>query len=256
MYTLEQLKGRVIWNFREPRSGSTWFKLNFPEYISRKELSLNFPKANKPNNPEDSNFLGRVQRSRKMLEDANKTGKNLSHMELIDNYFKNRKQESEDELLVITTHQFCALNYISNYSNPIIIRNSRKNITEQFLSEILVKCLKQSQVITQDDIAKYANINPIVIDEQEVIDWINIKKYQDKIWNDVSTSYENETVYYEDLLECWESKIFPVKLSMNIDSSYYPKTNSKNRTTYKIPIDKKEIVVNYEQIDSIIKNSF
>jgi hypothetical protein len=67
-------------------------------------------------------------------------------------------------------------------------------------------------------------------------------------WDKYSNQYRNETVYYEDLVNGHNFKYLPIpKIGMNIDDDNILK---------KIPYDKREIVLNYDQIEKIFLDNF
>ena len=218
MYTLDQLENRIIWIFREPRSGSTWFRLALKQAIKRNLNS--FPVTTAP-----------------IIE------KKLFYMDRI--------QQHEDKRMLLDTHDFCALESMCNYENPILIRNVRKNKTEQFISGIIANItniwnIGPKMKLDTDILPK---IEPRSIPFNEITQFVARKKEIENLWDTYASQYENETVYYEDLLENWESTIFPIKLSMK-------ETADLKDFTKKISYDKKEIIINYDEIDSILKNEF
>ena len=87
----------IIWVFREHRSGSTWFIKKIAYLLKRPD-----------------NFL-----------------------EMPEKLFLARKQTNQDSKEILNTHNFVALKSLKNYTNPIVIRVSRKNKTEQFISEYI-----------------------------------------------------------------------------------------------------------------------
>lgn len=230
MYTLEQIKNRIVWVICMPRSGSNWFKWNLCVYLKRYNHGFHDGTISDMSN----------------------------HVE----FFKNRKQESEDYNRILNTHLIRALESINNYTNPIIIRTQRKNLTEQFLSLYITRITGMYNVSTIDEFNKKWSINqPLTIPIDEVYSYIENLEYEYKIWDTYSSQYENETVYYEDLLSGWESKIIPIKLNMTHNDSNkqtYSYSNKLCRMTLpiKIPYNKKEIISNYDQIEKIFEERF
>ena len=211
MYTLDQLSNRIIWNFKERRSGSTWFIAALCQSINKTSQT----------------FYSHVWNDSYTKE-----------------FYKNRKQSHDDHKTILNGHDFCALEYINNYTNPILIRNSRKNITEQFVSNYITRLTKIHN-IKGSEIDNFPKFDPVTIHLDDVNFFIARKKEIEKLWDTYASQYENETVYYEDLLEGWESTIFPVKLKM---------TDKDNELTKKLPYNKTELIINYNEIDSILKD--
>ena len=209
MYTLEQLNGRIIWLFRQPRSGSTWFQYALKNRIGRKILFMN----------REYNIDGRVQ-------------------------------QPEDTELLLSTHNFNALERIHEFTNPIIFCIDRKNHTEQFISNHIASHTKIFNVNSNNEVINFPFIKPFTIPLRYVRLWSEYKKYRDSLWNKYALNYENEVVYYEDLLKGWNSKL--------ISSLYFSMgdTTYTDSTPRKLPYDKKDIILNYNTIDTMIKNEF
>lgn len=208
MYTLDQLKNKVIWVFREPRSGSSWFI---------KSLS------------------DQLQRPLYMFHKAS-----------------NIEQQPRVESSILNTHDFEMLESMGNYNNPIIFRNIRKNKTEQFLSRHISIVLhfdfaKNFNITSHEECNNLPKLTPRVIAQPEILGYIKQQKQIESLWSDYATRYENEAVFYEDLIDKWESKLSTLTFSMN-------KQISNN--TMKMPYNKKEVIVNYDEVDSILKNEF
>lgn len=220
MYKLDQVDDRIIWLFREPRSGSDWLTRSLSNALKRQVYFINKNTVPYPKNVTSSKRTEQI-------------------------YFENRKQELNDHTLLLNTHCFNALESLDNYANPIVIRSSRRNRTEQFISQYLAWQTSNFNVFSQDAIAALPKFEPFTIPEDDLYHFIKIKKSTNNLWKDYASKYENEIVYYEDLLLGWESKIFNLKLRMTNDSDdYFPK---------KLPYNKKEFIINYDQIDGIIK---
>ena len=257
MYTLDELNNRIIWLFRQPRSGSTWFKLSLIYELNR--MPVNFV-MQQPKPKFKSTYNQWVVIEPKRKDD-------------IQTFFENRMQQPDDNKFILDTHLFDGLHGLKNYTNPIVIRVARKNVTEQFISHIvasrsLVWNIQPDRVNPPPDVTmeKYKSLSNISIDTQEVLHWITTRKHQDDLWESYSGSYESETVYYEDLLDNWQSNILPIQVSMGNNTSYLtqksnvdPNINKMLRerpSTIKLPYDKREIIMNYDEVDSIIKNEF
>lgn len=244
MYTHKELTNRVIWLFREPRSGSTWFRYKLLKVLNREYRPLSFP----------SNYPERVK---ELLKNY---GKQNDQFTTVTQFFKNRNQELDDINCILDTHHFSALLSINNYTNPILIRIARKNRTEQFISGYLRKINNILPVFTDEDLNNFPKLEHINIPEDLAYKWVDKIKNDESLWNAHALPYENETVYYENLLEGWNSKILPISMNMNMNvDEPNDGTNKLNlhkipKETLKLPYNKKQLVKNYEQIDKIISD--
>lgn len=211
------LSKEIIWIFTEPRSGSTWF--------SRK-LSLIL---NRRLHPRDQGFESKNNKE-------------------IGDFFLSRQQLETDKEVIFDTHFFSGLKGLKNYSNPIVLRVTRKNKVEQFLSRVIATKYNHNRVwnvITEQERNNLPIIEKTVVSINEVREYIRLTKRNESLWNEYSSIYRNETIYYEDLLENFNSKILPVSnLSMKIEEEGLP---------LKMPYNKKDIFINYDQIAKLIK---
>ena len=103
---------------------------------------------------------------------------------------------------------------------------------------------------SNNEVINFPFIKPFTIPLRYVRLWSEYKKYRDSLWNKYALNYENEVVYYEDLLKGWNSKL--------ISSLYFSMgdTTYTDSTPRKLPYDKKDIILNYNTIDTMIKNEF
>lgn len=160
-------------------------------------------------------------------------------------YFLNRIQQDTDYNQILSTHHFKALESLKNYNNPIIIRTLRKNKLEQFLSQYLglyteLKHYKSFEGKIQ--------MEPIVVPKGKALTFIQQNKENELLWNKYSNYYNSETVYYENLLQGHDFKYLPIpKIGMNLDTEV---------ATKKIPYNKKEIVLNYSQLETLFLDHF
>lgn len=115
MYTLEQLKGRIIWVFREERSGSNWFIRTIINKLSRTSTFFEYTQLKLSM---DDIYYYNIPES-------------------IAYYINNRSQCETDAETILNTHEFICLQGLHNYQNPIVIRTSRRNRTEQLASEFI-----------------------------------------------------------------------------------------------------------------------
>lgn len=204
---------QIIWLLREPRSGSTWFSRKLGVFLNRP----------------DKWFDNRDQQE-------------------MENFFVSRKQQDTDCNIVFDTHYFCALKGLKNYTDPIVLRVTRKNKVEQFLSKVIATKYNHNQVfniLSEEERNNLPKIEKTVVPMSEVREFIRKSKQNDSLWKEYSPQYRSETIYYEDLLNGFSSKIFPItNWSMQIEEEGMP---------LKLPYNKKDIFVNYEQVRSLIK---
>jgi hypothetical protein len=129
-----------------------------------------------------------------------------------------------------------------------VLRVTRKNKVEQFLSRVIATKYNHNRVwnvITEQERNNLPIIQKTVVSINEVREYIRLTKRNESLWNEYSSIYRNETIYYEDLLENFNSKILPVSnLSMKIEEEGLP---------LKMPYNKKDIFINYDQIAKLIK---
>lgn len=243
MYTLQQLYNRIIWNFRDPRSGSTWFLYNLSVKLIR-----------------TSHFFDSINHNIFGIHDKNYYNDDFSKRKQgISDFFSNRKQESSDIYKVLNTHEYTALESISNYQNPILLRNIRRNKTEQFASLIVANLTHKYNVHSIENRNSLPKVEPITIDQNRIYSFINRVKDADRLWQIYSNQYESESVYYEDLFLGWESKIIPIKMKIentehiNEDAKNNPLTHIPGKPI-KLPYNYQEIITNYDEIDMMLKN--
>ena len=159
---------RIVWLFREPRSGSTWFSL----YLAY-----------------------RLGRRWHMVDD-----KTLYEQESPEFF-----QKPKDEHLVLSTHSFELLSSMKNYNNPILIRCYRKNVFEQFLSTIVMEHTNFFNISNVVDREKFESLiqelekNQLHVKKSRIEDYIMIKKNWNECWNTQAAGHEHYDVCYEDL---------------------------------------------------------
>lgn len=225
-YNLDELSNRIIWVFTQPRSGTAWFLLSLYKQLGRKRRTITVNKENQLKNNPQPTMSPRINTE-----------------------FDSIKQEYDDTDYILDTHNFFALRSImNNYHNPIVIQTARKNKTEQFLSAYIARLVNQYHAYSQEEYMNYPHLENIIVDKADIDLWIEVAKRRDFFWDKFASNYESEIVYYEDLLQGWQSKILPVTLSMN-------DTDPEIRVL-KSPYNKKEVILNYDEVDSIIKQAF
>lgn len=198
-------KNRDIWMFREPRSGST----GLTQFLSRK-----------------------LNRIFCFVEFATPTIVN-------DKIYWNNQPSTE---CLLNTHEFSYLNDLSKYSDPVILRCTRKNRFEQFLSEVAIFKMNSSfRNIEKDgstDIEPFLQFTKtkITISPNQVNNFIVKKQKENLLWEKTASLYESHTLYYEDLTGIVD--IPPLNL-------YNIKIESQ---TERLPDYKKNVFTNYEQV--------
>lgn len=208
-------ENRIIWVFREPRSGSTWYTTKLCKELNRQFYFF------------DANF-------------------NIDYLER-ESYFLNRKQDKEDIKKILNTHHFFGLKALKNYRDPIIIRVTRKNKTEQFLSEYLASysATRFLNITDVKDMEKLPKIKNVVVPYSNVDKFIEMSSRNEELWKKYATEYEHETMYYEELLEGTNSNIFSLQFDMK---------DNEEGLTLKLPYKKEEIFLNYDKINNRIKD--
>lgn len=250
MYTLQQLYGRIIWNIRDPRSGSTWFLYN----LTAKLIRVSY-------------FFDILNPDLFSTKDVYTLPDSIEKKNAINNFFRNRKQDDRDAYKILNTHEYSALESMGNYKDPIIFRNARKNKTEQFASLVIANYTQTYNVHSKDRRSNLPKEISVTVPEGEIVCFIDRVKEAERLWQTYATQYENETVYYEDLQKGWESNIVPVKMLMEGDEDTFNKSNLKPSfhirgipgnppMPLKLPYNYQQIITNYDKIDMVLKNEF
>jgi hypothetical protein len=216
---------RIVWVFREQRSGSTWFTTRLANHLSREshffDIETNFTKI-------------RFNEQEKFRE----------------KFFTNRVQQKEDINKILNTHDFLACKGLQNYENPIVFRVSRKNKIEQFFSLYLANLSYSNNygmnIWSTKELENCPKYDNIIVSKKDIDFFIKVQKKNDFLWKSFANMYDTEIVYYEDLLETYTSKVIP-------DVSFSLKNNYANETlTVKLPYNKKEIFLNYDFVEKYI----
>lgn len=208
---------RIIWVLRELRCGGTWFVDKLSHTYYKKPYMFELVPEYKILSYEERRL-----------------------------YYMNRKESNDDYTRVLNTHDFCAVDGLKNYSNPIVFRVLRRNKTEQFLSLYLGKLGKMHyHVYDNKHIRQLPKYDPMIIPKKGIDQFLRESYDNERLWNSISNLYETETLYYEDLLDTFTSKILPdVKWSMNEPTN--------DRLPLKMPYDKRKIFLNYDDIEKAI----
>ena len=209
---------RIIWVLREYRSGSTWFTMKLCKLLNKEFYFFD--------NKLKTNFQDR------------------------EKFFVSRKQEKDDYMRILNTHHYFALKSFNNYNNPIVFNVTRKNRTEQFLSFYFA--FKYSSNIpnkvavnlSKDKLDLFPKYEKHVVPEIDALEFCKTVKSNSKLWYNNCNNFEHETIYYEDLLDGYNSKLLRTNLCME--------TEMDNDLPVKLPYNKQEVVLNYSKIENII----
>lgn len=224
MLSIDEVNKRTIWVFKEPRTGSNWFLGNLRACFYRKDFGLNLRELY-----QFENYL-----SGRKFPDRDDN---------IVRYFKNRYQQENDNTLIFNTHYFHALESLDNYVDPIVIRTARRNITEKILSDYIARRITSVfNVNTEHQFQNFPKVEPFYAPIEFIKQLLGVTRTFDQYWLEWSRKYTNEVVYYEDLFQGWESKVMPIKWH-----------TTQNIITLKLPYDKREIVLNYDEVDAVCK---
>ena len=161
--------------------------------------------------------------------------------------------ESKEELVYDTivmnnTHNFDLLYQVKAEHNPILLRCTRKNRLEQFLSARTLALTRTHMDLfnIQDDTKaedldkfnKFIKENTETVSEIDVFKFAERKKNEGLVWKQVSSKFDNHTFYYEDLTDPID---IPILGLYNIDINL-------NNHTRKLPDYKKDFYTNYDEV--------
>ena len=213
------MNDKIIWVFREKRSGSSWFTVKLSNHLKRQFWFFDDILSKK-----HMDFDQRLE------------------------YFLQRKQEQEDTQKILNTHHLFALKSIQNYKDPILVRVTRKDKAEHFCSEWISQHIvgRFYNVHNEEESNKYPKIKPIEIPYKHIFEYIdNVKKHED-YWNTYASGHVHETVTYEQLLDSYSSDILPItNWSMQVH---------EEGLSIKLPYDKREVITNYDVVKNIIND--
>lgn len=152
-----------------------------------------------------------------------------------------------------TTHQFDLLPEVISRFDPIMIRISRKDKVEQFLSKFAMmyytskipdtKFISYQADTNSSEVYSFIALveqDTVDVEESNVIHFANECLENDRLWNKHSPSTVNQTIYYEDLSGLID---LPV-LGLNQVSLF---TNNPVEVK-KLPEYKKQLFSNYDQV--------
>lgn len=215
----------TIWIIREPRSGSTCFTEHVATRLGFNHCFL------------DSMVTGALAQRYPELG-FNPT----AAISKINKFSQNNT--------VFSTHFFNMLQIIDRFEDPIVIRCTRRNTLEQFLSYCLIKSTNY----------KFTSINPterktnqeqfdklldshLLIPKKDVTEYMLAKSRDEAIWNEFAPKFKNFTVYYEDLCENGVDIPLLNMYNCKIDENGY---------TQKLPDYKTKVFLNYDMIQKWI----
>ena len=213
-------ENRIIWFFKEPRSGSTW---------------LSGALSDKLNRPDKH-----IDKKVKTHNDYNESFNSLT---------KNADLKNTD--WIYCTHFFEFLENMTYYENPILVRCNRKSIIDKVLST-QIQNLSRGKFIHRysDPIEDTLALNifnhlmktPINVHKQDVITTINSIMNRDQLWKTYSTNFENYTIVYEDCEKGVHLPIYEGTIKFGDYTDYVIKT----------PDYKRELFINYDEVASWI----
>lgn len=206
----------IIWIFREQRSGSTALTGLISERLNRTDRFVQYS------------------------EDNIESVKNISN----------------PEDYIFSTHDYNFIEIMDSYDQPItLIRCARKDRVERCISYLIAKykTLMKHQskfdpwnLLRSENPSEYRNflagIEPTVFTKKEIYNYLDCCIERDRYWNLYASSYQNYTVFYEDL--CTEVGVDVPALGLTSLSII----NGDARTV-KQPADyKRQICLNYDMV--------
>ena len=214
---MNELTDRPVWIFREHRSGSTWLAKTIADILGREHIFF------------DTGEFTRL------------TGEGQIQ------YFIDRQVEPEDNNRVFSTHTFKALESLGKYNNPLVIRCTRRDVTEQFLS--YWTCQATGFAFKHNHVDPMLNVGKKVfekfqqerfmLNKQDLYRYIMLKQRYVYNWNEYAKNHQTYTVYYEDLFDGVKIEGIDALLKFDIQNDYMSK----------LPDYKQDVFVNYEQIN-------
>lgn len=163
-----------------------------------------------------------------------------------------------DPQALYNTHSFDILGNLKVSDNPLILRCTRKDKTEQVLSsyiarvgEVLYK-KQMLQIFTgatnTEELLEFSELYSrtfapsIGAIDKELRD---IKKW-DNIWNEFTSRFDNQTFYYEDITDTFDIP----NLGM------YNISVTRDNYTKKLPYNKRDIITNYDAVKEYISKNY
>ena len=146
---------------------------------------------------------------------------------------------------IVTTHNFGLLENLHKYANPVILRCSRKNKLEQFISDFISDS-EQNYNLYKDgstNLDWLINAKPRKITRQHFEIWENRMLNMNYMWQQHSNQFKNYTIYYEDMFK-------PIDILGFNNCKILEES-----TTLKLPEYKTKIILNYEEVCDWFNNS-
>lgn len=208
---------RVVWLFKEQRSGSSWLCNHI----------CNVTKLNYVFVEGEYQQLGRHERIKTILS---------------------RERQDSDIGSLLHTHLFEGLLTLKKYDNPLVIRCSRRNRFEQFLSWYTVKSSNwkffhlmknESTNVGEREVFSDLLKSKIVVPKSEYIEFMDrVVHTSDRYW-ELAKNYDNQTIFYEDMLVGGFDIPMLDMHDIHMDQDVF----LKNPDSYK-----KEIFINYDEV--------
>lgn len=208
----------TIWIIRETRSGSTWFTHHIINSLGYNHCFV------------DRQFAG--------------SSPDNTILEFDEASVLAKLNKFDASNTVYSTHFFTMLHIMDNFEDPIIIRCSRRNKVEQFLSHCLASSTNYefTNIITDADRTRFAELmnSELIIPKKDLQEYMRISARNEKLWNELASKYKNFTVYYEDLCE--------TGVDIPLLNLYNCKIEKGNGFTEKLPDYKTKVIFNYDMI--------
>lgn len=144
---------------------------------------------------------------------------------------------------IIHTHDFNLLNNLNFFPNPILIRTTRKNKVDQFISYYIFSRMISAtpphlrSVISKNDALQ--KIQPIIIYEKQIKTWADNVIKDELSWCNIAKNYSNTIIYYED----WVDSTIDIPILNLTNCNVSNEADEK-----KLPEYKKELIINYDMV--------
>lgn len=202
---MKHIENRIVWLFREPRSGST-------------------------------SSAGVI---------ARKLNRKLFWIDSLPEYYRKIpifSQKENDHEFIFDTHFFPGLTSMKNYTDPILIRISRRDVVEQCLSFLACELMDWKFFNMTHSLSDSRNIfeeftkTKVELKKDRVDFFARHRMKQNKYWDEVGTNYEHQVIYYEDMDKPVDIPILGL-YNLNMLTE-----------TIKLPDYKKDVFTNYDQV--------
>jgi LPS sulfotransferase NodH len=211
----------IVWIFREQRSGSTALTSLIANRLNRIDKFVRYP--------EDIDMV-----------------KNIPN----------------PEDYVFSTHFYNFIEMMDSYDKPVmLIRCARKDKIERCISYLIAK-YKAKQIINDinpwniirkegmsDHETFMSNIEPTVFSKKEIYNYLQYCTEMNQYWESYAASYQNCTVFYEDL--CTDIGVDLPMLGLTSLS-----ITTDDTLTIKMPSYKEQICINYDMVSRWISEYY